>query len=165
MESLNKKEQLGLAQIKALLASQAKITIRGLQEALGYASPRSISLLLDNLIEKGWIYRDLHGKIQLAPNYETDSADVIEVPLVGAISCGIPIFADENIETTIPISKKLTKSRVQYFFLRAEGDSMDKKEIFDGDLVLIEQTHIAKNGDIVVALINDSATLKEFRLQ
>jgi len=84
---------------------------------------------------------------------------------VGTIACGIPIFAEENIETTIPVSKKLTKSSVQYFFLRAEGDSMDKKEIFDGDLVLIEQTHTAKNGDIVVALVNDSATLKEFQVR
>lgn len=77
----------------------------------------------------------------------------------------MPIFAEENIETMIPISEKMVKRSAHYFFLRADGDSMDKKDIFDGDLVLIEQTHTAQNGDIVVALINDSATLKEFQLQ
>jgi repressor LexA len=85
------------------------------------------------------------------------------VPLVGAIACGMPIFAEENIETKIPISTKLLSSSEEYFFLRAEGDSMNQKGIEDGDLVLIRRTNTPENGKIVVALINDEATLKEYR--
>ncbi len=163
MEQLTKKEQVWLKTIKEFLANGRKLTVRSLQETLEYASPRSISLLIENLTRKWWIYRDLMGKIQISPNHETDSASVRNIPLIGSIACGIPIFAEENVETLIPVSEKITKSNVEYFFLRADGDSMNKKDIFDGDLVLIEQTHVAQNGDIVVALINDSATLKEFQ--
>lgn len=77
----------------------------------------------------------------------------------------MPIFAEENIETEIEISTKIAKSHEKYFFLRADGDSMNRKEILPGDLVLIRETNIAKNGDIVVALINDEATLKEYRYE
>lgn len=165
MEKLTPKEQIGFQRIKEFLSQGIKLTTRALQESLGYASPRSITLLFESLILKGWIYRDMAGHIQLAPHYETDSASVVHIPLLGGIACGMPIFAEENIETMIPVSEKLIRRNIQYFFLRAEGDSMNKKDIYDGDLVLIEQTHTAKNGDIVVALINDSATLKEFQLR
>jgi repressor LexA len=75
----------------------------------------------------------------------------------------MPIFAEENIETKIPISTKLLSPSDEYFFLRADGDSMNKKGIEDGDLVLIRKTNLPENGKIVVALINDEATLKEYR--
>jgi repressor LexA len=75
----------------------------------------------------------------------------------------MPIFAEENIETEIPVSTTIVSASKKYFFLRADGDSMDKKGIAHGDLVLVEQTNITRDGQIVVALINDEATLKEFR--
>lgn len=166
MEKLTNKEQIWLQKIKEFLASWEKITVRLLQGALWYASPRSISVLLNSLIEKWWIYRDSFEQIQLSPSFETESYEVRAVPLVGWIACGMPIFAYENIETEIPISKKLLPSSTKkYFFLRAEGDSMNQKGIHNGDLVLIEQTNIPESGKIVVALINDEATLKEFRIE
>ena len=75
----------------------------------------------------------------------------------------MPIFAEENIETEIPVSTRIVSPSKKYFFLRADGDSMNEKGIEDGDLVLIEQTNIAESGKVVVALINDEATLKEFQ--
>lgn len=164
METLTTKEQLVLQKIKDYLSKGEKITIRAIQTALGYASPRSISVLLEQIMEKGWLYRDSLGQIQLSPTPHTESCEVRQVPLVGVVACGIPIFAEENIETMIPVSTRIANSTTKkYFFLRAQGDSMNQKWINDGDLVLIEQSNIPENGKTVVALINDEATLKEFR--
>jgi len=163
MEKLTTKEQLVLQKVKEYLANGEKITIRWLQTALGYASPRSISVLLDQIMEKWWLYRDSRDELQLSPNFTSDSYEVRGIPLIGTVACGMPIFAEENIETEIPVSTKIVNRTDKYFFLRAQWDSMNQKEIDDGDLVLIRQTNIARNGDIIVALINDEATLKEFR--
>lgn len=84
------------------------------------------------------------------------------MPLLGNVACGAPIFAEENIEAFISISDKLIKPSNRYFILRASGDSMDDVGINDGDLVLIRQQQTAQNGDQVVALIDDEATIKEF---
>jgi SOS regulatory protein LexA len=163
MEKLTTKEQFLLQKVRDFLARGEKITIRALQVALDYASPRSISVLLSQIIDKGWIYRDTHDEIRLSPNFQSESYEVRGIPLIGTIACGMPIFAEENIETEIPVSTKLLRQSKRYFFLRAQGDSMNQKEINDGDLVLLEETNIPENGKIVAALINDEATLKEFR--
>lgn len=163
MEQLTKKEQHLLQKVKEFISSGEKITIRALQTALGYASPRSISVLLEQVMHKGWLYRDSHDQIRISPQIRSESVDVRMVPLIGTIACGMPIFAEENIETEIPVSTRLISTAKKYFFLRAEGDSMNQKGIDDGDLVLIEQTSVAEDGQIVAALINDEATLKEFR--
>ncbi len=86
----------------------------------------------------------------------------VKIPLLGTIACGIPIFAEENIEVKIPISVKLAKPGHRYFLLRASGDSMNKKGINNGDLVLIRQQQTAENGQDVVALIDNEATIKEY---
>lgn len=165
MEKLSNKEQLVLQKVKEFIAQGEKLTVRALQSALGYASPRSISVMLEQLTSKWWIYRDSHDQIQISPSLQTDSIAVRNIPLIGAIACGMPIFAEENIETEIPVSTKIVTPNKKYFFLRADGDSMDKKWVESGDLVLIEQTNIAQNWQIVVALINDEATLKEFQVR
>jgi SOS regulatory protein LexA len=165
MEKLSTKEQIVLQKIREFITQGQKLTIRALQSALGYASPRSISVMLDQLIMKWWVYRDSRDQICISPSFQADSTAVRNIPLIGAIACGMPIFADENIETEIPVSTKIVSGDKKYFFLRAEGDSMDKKGIESGDLVLIEQTQIAENGKVVVALINDEATLKELQVR
>jgi repressor LexA len=93
---------------------------------------------------------------------KTIESDTIEIPLIGSVSCGLPIFAEENIEAKIPVSTKLLRKSNDYFLLRASGDSMNKKGINSGDLLLIKQQQVAENGDIVLALIDDDATIKEF---
>jgi repressor LexA len=120
MEHLTSKEQILFQKVKEYLANGWKITIRALQADLEYASPRSISVLLDGIMAKGWLYRDSRDEIRVSPQYTSDSYEVKAIPLVGAIACGMPIFAEENIETKIPISTKLLSPRDEYFFLRAE---------------------------------------------
>jgi repressor LexA len=87
----------------------------------------------------------------------------VNIPLLGTISCGTPMFANENIEAQIPVSVDLIKGSNKYFLLRAKGNSMNDVGINDGDIVLVKQQNTAENGDFVVALIDDDATIKEFR--
>ncbi|WP_368736173.1 transcriptional repressor LexA [Algibacter sp. L4_22] len=93
---------------------------------------------------------------------ESSNMDTVEIPLIGSVSCGLPIYAEENIEAKISISKKLVKNVSDYFLLRASGDSMNQKGITSGDLLLIKQKQTASHGDLVVALIDEDATVKEF---
>lgn len=89
------------------------------------------------------------------------SEQTVKIPLLGNVACGTPIFAQENIEALIPVSKQFVKASNNYFILRASGDSMNEAGINDGDLVLIKQQQTANNKDLVVALIDDEATIKE----
>ena len=91
-----------------------------------------------------------------------DSIQTVNVPLVGMVTCGAPILAQENIEAMIPVSIGLAKPGSKYFMLRAKGDSMNEAGINDGDLILVRQQNTAENGQSVVALIDDEATVKQF---
>lgn len=93
---------------------------------------------------------------------DSNVGKTIKIPLLGRVACGNPIFAVENIEAEIPVSIELIKPGHKYFLLKAHGDSMNKRGINDGDLVLVKQQQVAKNGDDIVALIDDEATIKEF---
>ncbi len=93
-----------------------------------------------------------------------EAEQTVEVPLIGRVSCGNPILANENIETTIPVSTKIARPPYKYFLLKAKGDSMNLAGINDGDLILIRQQNTARNKDIIVALIDDEATIKEYNI-
>jgi repressor LexA len=136
-------------------------TLREINEVTGGKSPRSASLVIDRLVESGLIKKNGRNII-LANTYNESSVSTIDVPLVGAVACGTPIFAEENIQTYIPISTRMAKKGSTYFLLRALGDSMDEAGINSGDLLLIRQQDSAEKGDKVVALINDEATVKVF---
>ncbi|WP_246073371.1 transcriptional repressor LexA [Formosa sediminum] len=90
-------------------------------------------------------------------------SDTVNIPLIGAVACGLPTFAEEHIEAQIPIATQLVKNPSDYFLLRATGDSMNTKGIDSGDLLLIKRQQTAETGDLVLALIDDEATVKEFR--
>ena len=139
-------------------------SVRELMVALKYKSPRSAQIILEKLLKLEVIKKNKIGDIQLNKEIEfgTNHAQTIDVPLVGLISCGTPILAEENVEAIIPVSIMLAKPPSKYFILRATGDSMDLAGIQDNDLVLVKQQEDASNGDKVVALIDDSATIKEF---
>lgn len=141
-------------------------SVRDLMRELDYKSPRSAAIILDNLIEKGIIEKDRNGIMKLLLDESLkdniNHAQTVDIPLVGSAACGLPIFAEENIETYIPISIKIAKPSNRYFLLRAKGDSMNDVNINNGDLVLVRQQSVADNGCIVVALIDDEATIKEF---
>lgn len=139
-------------------------SVREVAEALGYRSPRSAMLVLNRLIEAEWIERRPDGALRILkdrPERESH-ARTVDVPLVGNVACGNPLLAEENIEAHIPVSRTLAKPGGKYFLLRARGDSMNAAGINDGDLLLIRQQSTAENGQAVVALIDEGATVKEF---
>lgn len=138
--------------------------VRELMKELKYSSPRSVSYILEKLESKAYISRPGRGLIRLKADLPgSDShAQTVNVPLVGSAPCGTPVFAEENIECTYPVSTALAKKPFRHFLLRAIGDSMNEKGIHDGNLVLVRQQQTAENGDTVVALIDGKATIKEF---
>lgn len=141
-------------------------SVRKLMAAMGYKSPRSAHEVLEQLEQKGVIQRNSDGDYQLVgdPELGSSHAQTVNVPLVGTAACGSAILAEQNIEGYIPVSTSIAKSGGQYFLLRAKGDSMDKAGINDGDFVLVRKQSVAEPGNRVVALIDNEATIKEFRL-
>jgi len=143
-------------------------SVRELMKEMDYKSPRSAAVIFQNLIDKNILKKKDDGSIQFIQyefnEDETASIQTVKIPLLGAIACGLPILAEENIEAMIAVSTKLAKPTNKYFLLQAKGDSMNEKGINDGDLVLVKQQNSAENGDIVVALIDDEATIKELRI-
>ena len=101
------------------------------------------------------------GSLSDSEDFITENAQTIKLPLIGNIACGTPILAVENIEAEIPVSIDLIKGSSKHFLLKAVGNSMNKAGINDGDFVLVKQQNTAENGNIVVALIDDEATIKE----
>jgi repressor LexA len=161
------KELQALKIIRKYLFDFGKMpSVRELMRELEYKSPRSASVILNNLEEKGILRKKQDGSFQLTeyelPENFGTREQTIKVPLLGSVACGLPILAEENIEANIPISIKLIKKGHKYFLLRAKGDSMDDAGINDGDLVLIRQQQHAENGNNIVALIDDEATIKEY---
>ncbi len=164
---LSDKEIETIRQIRNSLMHKGRTpSIRELMVNLGYRSPRSISLIIDKLIKKSILRRRSDGYLQLIRNLDDDlmRAQTVDVPLVGTVACGTPVLAEENIEAMIPVSVKLARTPHKYFLLRANGDSMNDKNINDGDLVLVRYQTTAESGDIVVALIDNEATIKEFHV-
>ena len=164
---MTNKESEAVREIRNSLMRVGRIpSMRELMSSLGYQSPRSASLIVDKLIKKGVLRRKKNGGLQFIKNLDEDTtrAQTVDVPLIGSVACGTPVLAEENIQAKIPVSVKLARPPHRYFLLKANGDSMDQKGIDDGDLVLVRQQTIAKDGDTVVALIDDEATIKEFRI-
>ena len=138
---------------------------RKLMNLLGYKSTRSISLILKSLIEKGYIKKFDGKNFEISEEFSEleINTQTVAVPLVGNIACGEPILAQQHIEDMISVTTTLARPPYQYFILRANGDSMNKKNIYNGTLVLVRKQETAIDGDIVVAIINDECTLKEFK--
>jgi len=163
---LDSKQAAAAAAIRKHLNTHGKMpSVRELMQALEYKSPRSASVMFEKLVVTGVLSRCPHTrKLNFNDGVlaETANTNTVEVPLVGTTSCSGPIFAEESIEAYYRISNQLAPSGSQYFFLKIQGDSMDQAGIQDGDLVLIRQQTTAKAGDLVLALIDDEATIKKF---
>ena len=165
--AITNKELEAVREIRNSLMRAGRIpSMRELMSSLGYRSPRSASLLVDKLIKKGVLRRKEDGGIQFIKSIgdDTTRAQTVDVPLIGSVACGTPVLAEENIQAKIPVSIKLAKPPHRYFLLKAKGDSMNQKGIHDGDLVLVRQQTAAQDGETVAALIDDEATIKEFRI-
>jgi repressor LexA len=125
----------------------------------------SVQQFLRQLEKKGYIRRNARksrGIELMRPLNPLDrSVDSVSVPLVGRVAAGQPLLAVENVETVVPLSREWVGEQ-NVFMLRVKGDSMIEDAIYDGDYVVARQQESADNGDIVVALIGDEATVKRF---
>lgn len=156
--------------IKSEIKKGITPSIREICKAVGLSSPSSIHYHLDNLEQMGYISRPKSKKrcIEILENdfYLDSATDVVtpeysNVPIVGSVAAGMPILAEENIEGYFPVpTSYLTNSKV--FMLRIKGNSMINAGILNNDLVLVNQVSQAKDGEIIIALIDDSATCKTF---
>ncbi len=159
MKKINAKQQQCLDFIREYLDERGVApTVREIETAMDYHSPSSAQYMLNNLEKAGYIERDpLMKRTLRIKGYDTKA---YHVPLVGTVTAGQPILAVESIEDYIPLPVK-NKGK-DMFALKVKGDSMINAGILDGDTVIVEQTPVAANGEIVVALIGDEATVKRF---
>lgn len=162
MENLTPKQKLTLQKIRDLLAHGVNpITLEELQKSLNYKSKNvsSIQRHTDALKEKGYLENVRGISVK-------NFSNTVQIPVVGKVSCGQPLLAIENIDAYIQVeSTKMRGNVSDYFFLKANGDSMNKanvhgKNIDDGDFILVKQQPTAVPGDRVVALVGDEATVK-----
>jgi repressor LexA len=143
-------------------------SVREIGEAVGLSSSSSVHAQLEKLEQLGYLRRDptkpraievLYGSSDTF--HEKLFKDMINVPIVGAVTAGEPILAEQNIQDYFPIPKDFARTE-DAFMLRVKGESMINAGIYDGDLVIVNKDATANNGEIVVALLEDQATVKRF---
>ncbi len=144
-------------------------SVREICQALGLHSTSTVHGYLARLQKKGLIQKAaLKPRTIRITDIEKDNApsfysskEMVDVPIVGKVTAGQPILAVENVEDSFPLPVDFVGNS-ESFMLRVRGDSMIEAGILDGDLVLVKRQNAAENGDIVVALIDDEATVKTF---
>lgn len=139
-------------------------SVREICAAVGLKSTSSVHSHLETLEEKGYIRRDptKPRAIEIVDDtFNLTRRELVNVPILGKVAAGQPLLADDNINGYFPLPPEYVNN-AQTFMLTVKGDSMINAGIFDGDMVVVEQTAVARNGEIVVALIEDSATVKTF---
>lgn len=136
-------------------------TVREIGAEVGLKSSSSVHFHLRVLEKAGHIERDGALTRALRPCHSSRARGTRYVPLIGKVAAGAPILATENIEETLPLPEGLFPAG-DVFMLRVSGDSMIKAGIMDGDLVIVQSQATARNGEIVVALLDDEATVKRF---
>lgn len=166
IESLNDNDKKAYAFIRNRLIHGESPTLREINKITGKSSPRSAVLAILRLENAGLIKR-FGRKIRLVSESSSHNKSIstINIPLVGSVAAGVPILAEENVEATISVSTAIARPGSKYFLLRVDGTSMNRAKvngtnINNGDIVLVRQQETADDGQIVVALINDSATIK-----
>ncbi len=164
-EELTQKQRLVLEYIISQIRSRGfPPTVRDIASHFNLKSPCAPFVHLQALEKKGYIKKDptKPRAIEVLVGYKEERDDYVKVPMIGKISAGLPILAEENIEGEIILDKELVKRR-DCFSLKVEGDSMIEAGIFDGDFVIVKSQNTAENGDIVVALIGqEEATVKYY---
>lgn len=139
-------------------------SVREICEAVHLKSPSSVHAHLETLEEKGYIRRDptKPRTIEIIDDcFNLTRREVVNVPLLGTVAAGQPLYAEENIETYYPIPSDLLPN-TETFMLKVHGNSMINAGILEGDQIIVQRCSNANNGEIVVALADDSATVKRF---
>ncbi|HBC84934.1 MAG TPA: repressor LexA [Clostridiales bacterium] len=174
-EDLNKREKAILKFIeKQIRANSYPPSVREIGKAVGLSSTATVHGYLAKLEEKGYIKKEsqkgrtlrlLKGILKEEKKPETKevytSREMVDVPVIGKITAGAPILAVENVTDTFPIPVDFVGNS-ESFMLTVSGESMIEAGILDGDYILVKRQNTANNGEIVVALIEDEATVKTF---
>ncbi|HOI30663.1 MAG TPA: transcriptional repressor LexA [Melioribacteraceae bacterium] len=141
-------------------------TYREIGQKFRIVSTFGVKRHIDALVKKGYLNtgNNLSRTLSLVVNNDPIQKEetIIEIPVVGRVAAGQPILAEENIEGNFIIDKNFLGSRTECFGLKVRGDSMMNAGILEGDLVIIQPQKEAANGDIIVALLKDEATMKRF---
>ena len=149
---------------KSILEKGYPPTVRELCEAVHLKSTSSVHAHLETLEQNGYIRRDptKPRAIEILDDtFNLVRRELVNVPIIGTVTAGAPILAAENITGYFPVQPEYLHNN-QTFMLKVKGESMINAGILDGDLILVEQKPTASNGEIVVALIDDSVTVKRF---
>ncbi len=156
MKPLNEKQQKVLAFVKERLQDDIPPSVREICDATGIRSTSTVHAYLKRLEDEGYISRrsGLNRAIRLP------GENVTRVPLLGRVTAGMPILAVEEVEDYVPFSGGSQYPAGELFALRVTGTSMINAGILDHDVVIVRRCNTAQNGDIVVALIGDEATVK-----
>lgn len=173
-EKASKRQQAVLDCIEASIREKGYgPTVREICQELGLSSPSTVHVHLKTLEKKGLIKRDPLKSRSISLTYPLDRDEpsdevarpsfskIVDVPLVGNVAAGTPILAEENITDTITLPTDIVGDDPS-FLLSVRGDSMIEAGINSGDYVVVKQQPVANNGDIVVAIVDDGATVKRF---
>ncbi|MBU1935780.1 transcriptional repressor LexA [bacterium] len=139
-------------------------TLREVGKAIGVSSTNGVRYLIDGLISKGYLSRSpsVSRGISLTDKTMRQHGSLRMVPLIGRIAAGSPLLAEENLEGQIAVDPNLI-GRSETFALRVKGESMRDAGIMDGDVLFARPQSSAQKGDIVIALLDNEATVKYFR--
>ena len=164
-QKLSPKQEQILEYIKSqILEKGYPPAVREICAAVSLKSTSSVHSHLESLERKGYIRRDptKPRAIEIIDDdFQLTRREVVNIPILGTVTAGEPIIATENVEDYFPMLPEFIGSK-NTFMLHVKGDSMINIGIYDGDMVIVEETPSAENNDIVVALIEDSATVKRF---
>ena len=163
--NITKKQSEILEYIKGQILTRGfPPAVREICEAVNLKSTSSVHSHLETLEKNGYIRRDptKPRAIEiLDDNFNLTRREMANIPIIGRVAAGEPLLAEQNIEDYFPVPvEKLPNA--QTFFLRVKGDSMINAGIYDKDYILVEQKSTADNGEIVVAMVDDGATVKRF---
>ena len=142
-------------------------TVREIGEHFSISSTNGVRSILSALIKKGYIKRSPKLSRGLSINEEMDSTTPVNkgsvaIPIVGRVAAGVPITAVQNLEGNITVDRDFLMNQDNVFALKVQGDSMKDAGIFNGDLVFARQQQTAEKGQIVIAMVDDEATVKYF---
>lgn len=166
MHSLNEREQSVYKYIKSTIQNLGYApSVRDICAALGIKSTSTVHQYIKRLEEKGLIHK-ADGKSRALKLDDLDASSseprTLRVPLIGQVRAGLPVLAVENYEGYVDYPASMSSTNDGLFALRVIGESMIEAGILDGDIVIVESRRYAENGEIVLALIDDSATVKRF---
>lgn len=163
MTDLNEKERLVLQYINDTLVQYGyPPTVRDICRATGIKSTSSVHDYIGRLEDKGYVIRDSKKSRGIRTKINEAADNSVKVPIVGRVTAGQPVLAIENLEGYIRYTPQSSGADSDYFALKIHGTSMIEAGILDGDYVIVRKTVEVNNGDIIVAMIDDEATVKTF---